>query len=270
MKLSSQLRATTCLHSQDITAFQHRGGYDGILAAPLPWEDVQPANDNGYDTVTPFEPHTPSTGVRRPPHKGTGSWRGARVDGEKREIVLESDQERRVATVALADPRTAKLEDQPARLGIELEGNRHNVVPDFRVIRKDGHSVGLNVKPNSRRARSGIDAVSTAIKAQHPEFADGMKVITEVEVGRNRADIAALILRARWLVDEACLAAMRHVVSQTRGIVTVGSLVDQVPTLGAINAVVAMIADGDLNLIGVGRFGRNSRVRAARHLSHFE
>lgn len=270
MKLSSQLRATTCLYSRDITAFQHRGGYDGILAAPLPWEGGTPVNDNGYDTETPFKPHTPSTGVRRPPHKGTGSWRGARVDGDKREIVLESNLERLVANVALADPRTAKLEDQPARVSIEVDGRRHNVVPDFRVIRTDGRAVGLNVKPSRRRPRSGIDVVSEAIEAQNPGFADGVKVITDVQVGRNRADMAALILRARWFADDDHLDAMRRVVRQTRGIVKVGDLVDQVPGIGSINAVIVMIGDGDLDIVGGEQFGRNSRVRAARHLSRFE
>lgn len=270
MKLSSQLRSTTCLHQQEITAFRHRGGFDGILADPLPSEAIGPAANDDYDTEAVFQPHTPSTGVRRPPHKGTGSWRGALVDAEKREIVLESDRERLTAKVILADPRLASLDDQPAKLRIEVGGTKHNVVPDFRAHRKDGLSVGINVKPHRRRARSGIDRVSEAIEMQHPKFANGMKVITDVHVGRNRADMASLILRARWLVDDRSLTAMRKVVCQTRGIVKVGALVDEVSGVGSINAVIAMIADGELEMIGGDRFGRHTCVRATRHLSRYE
>lgn len=171
-------------------------------------------------------PHA-STGLRRPPTRSKGSFRGSRIGADNRELVTESHLESNVSYWLEARRDVIHLRDQwPAVTYVDLEGKRRSHTFDFHVVMADGRRKAVAVKPFEKVDR-GLRQIMMLIRQQGSldGFADEAVIITENDVAEVDARNARSILRARQLRDDREYRAARADVARMRGTVRFYDLV---------------------------------------------
>lgn len=212
-----------------------------------------------------WQEHTPHTG-RRPPQKGVANFRGATVDADGREIVLESTLEHAASLIMRADRTVAMVQSQVGPVHyVDDKSKERRPVFDFLATSASGKDLAIAVKPSRRRAASGIDDTIAMVRKQRPDFGDEVAVWTEEQLPRCAEHNAGLILRSRKLRNDDDVAELKQLVANTLGAVHIGHLVRhaQCGRSRAFTAVVNLIDDGVLASVDQGRIRPELQVRFA-------
>ncbi len=167
----------------------------------------------------------------------------------------ESTLENDFMTVALAHPKVELLQEQPKPvIFFDEEGNRRTHTFDFHILFRDGRTRTFDIKPEKRRARSGIEADHRLIRQQHPKYADKIVVRTDRQISRVQVRNSSLILRARTLRDEEAIEELRRHLSSMYGkfrFATLVALFDCEAT--GFNAVLNLIDSQELRPVTRGQ-----------------
>ncbi len=221
-----------------------------------------PADTDEARFTRTWKDHVPHTG-RRPPQKGVANFRGSTTDAEGREIVLESTLEQAAAAILLADRKVSRLRSQVGPVHhVDDAGKEKKPVFDFVADGHAGADLAIAIKPERKRASSGIDETIARVRTQRPDFTAEAEVWTEVQLSRCAEHNAGLILRSRRLRDERDVMAMREILDSSGGAFRLGHLI-KARGGGARNfaAAVNLIDDGVLIPAEHGRIRPELKVR---------
>jgi hypothetical protein len=221
-----------------------------------------PEEDGRYAQT--WQEHVPHTG-RRPPTKGTASFRGSTTDGDRNEIVFESTLELAGADIVKANSKAKRLQSQVGPVHhLDEGGDVRRPIFDFVVTGEADRTLAIAIKPKRKRASSGIDDTIAAVREQRPDFSDDVAVWTEDALPRSAEHNAGLILRSRRLRNEADVAALTEAASRTRGAVRIGQFLQSFRSDGrGFTAIVNLIDDGVLVPVDRGRISPGLLVRFA-------
>jgi len=243
----------------------------GIEPAPLPTAttylqpDVQPGHVPGKPGH--WTAHIPSMASRRPPARSQGHSRGSIIDSEDREHVYESQIERGVAYILAADRRVAAIFDQPQPCRyVTPDGKSHRHTLDYLAVQTDGTRVAIAVKPSRRVEKSRICETLDLIEHQtQGQVADRFLVRTEQHASADRVFNARYIIRARRARNASHVEWVASVAADLKGAITIENLIARcdLPQAYTRNAVVNLIDEGVLELVGNVRIGNTAKVRLA-------
>lgn len=211
-----------------------------------------------------------STASRNISLKSMRSVRGHLVDAARNQVLMfESVLEFLFANMLMAQPRVARIEDQPPELKFELDGVKHGHTFDFRMTAADGFRGAYAVKPCEHLERDQTMRKIRALSALHtPKFADEMRVVSEKQITRDKGWNAFDINEARRMrVQVECdnvLELLRSIGSR----IEIWRLQDKMGDESSVwNALLCLEFDGlvDISTPGI-RFTDAATVRAVtRH-----
>lgn len=138
------------------------------------------------DDKTPWQPPQRSTGTRSFPARSKSSSRGFLLaylpaESRPRQIIYESNLERKTALLLLARKDLWNLWDQPPKVAFtDKRGQTANHVFDYLAEFDGGRRVAIAVKPQARTERLGFRETLARIRAELPSyFADEVVLVTE-------------------------------------------------------------------------------------------
>lgn len=178
-------------------------------------------------------------------------------------VYAESSIEERVAVVLLTRPDVVRLEEQLKPVSyVDIHGENRQHWFDFRATFDDGHRIAIAVKPARKaiamRLKEELDHLALQL---HRSFADGVRLMTELDVPRDVVHDARLLHAVRR--DPPCEAddAVRDLVASLAGTISVGDIVRHTG-LGAtaFRAVARQIGSGDIRVVGAPRIDYATRV----------
>lgn len=186
------------------------------------------------------------------------------------EIRVESGLEYRAANYLLARPDMADLQEQPEAIGYyDDDGVEHQHTFDFKATLKSGVRILIEVKPDEVAARIGLKRLLRTIARQVPKgTADRVLHLGEGFLTRRVLRNAQLVRSVRR--DRECSAdpVVRSVANSLVGCVKVGDIVRASGLEGlAFRAVVRMIGEGELRIVGNGRIDYATAVMRAGSLA---
>lgn len=146
-----------------------------------------------------------STASRNISLKSMRSVRGHLVDAARNQVLMfESILEFLFANMLMSRPEIIRIEDQPAELKFEMDGETRGHTFDFRMTATDGYRIAYAVKPGDHLSRDETMRKMKALSAAHaPKFADQMMVVTERQITRDKGWNAFDINEARRLRVQA-------------------------------------------------------------------
>lgn len=210
-------------------------------------------------------PTRPSIASRRPSMKSRGSCRGAIIDfANNREILFESNLEAGLGYMLVARRDVVRVLDQPPAVPYtDQDGKTKQHTFDFLAINAAGVRVAIAVKPEAKIEKSGIKTTLELIRQQvGTRFADRYLVRTEKHITKNRVYNARLIIQARRGRNQEDVSQLTDIVSTLHGSVQINEIV-ALSGLGGrgFYALVNLIGDGILELVGPGRIDYRAAVR---------
>lgn len=217
--------------------------------------------DKGLLTAADAEPSTSylymptkrSDASRRPALRTKASTRGSIVnDAASQEIVVESQLERRLGMILLAQRDVVSIEDQPKAVEyVDENGEVRLHTLDFRAGYISRKRIAFAVKAAGQVKTSGIcDVLSRVRKRSLQGFADEIVLLTENQITIGRAWNAQRVIRALKGKNDHHCEELRVFAAQFRGAVSVSDLISgfDIPAHG-FNAMFCLIHEGFLTLI---------------------
>lgn len=170
-------------------------------------------------------PPRPSTGVRQPRKQSKGSFHGAAVGADNRELLSESDLERKVALWLESRHDVVRVRDQWPAVPYYVDGKRHVHTFDFHVEMANGSCRAVPVRP-AAQVKSLLPVLRLIVKqGTLAAFAESISLVTDNDVTEDVASNASNIVRARKVRDDRELHAARADVSGIYGSVRFNDLV---------------------------------------------
>ena len=255
------IRARAKVDPDTRLAWMEREGFHEPVSAHSP--TAPPAEDAVDRYTATWLPHEPHKG-RRPPSKGMANFRGSMVDGNGRELVLESTLEKAAAVIGVAFHKNNRVRFQVGPVPYDDGKHRHSTF-DFTLDTGIRHDVAVAVKPGRKVESSGIAATVAAIREQRPDFAGRIDIWTEAELPRFAEHNADLILRCRRNRRPDDIEAMKLLAGDLAGSVVLGEVVRHsgLEHARAFVALVNLIDDGVLVAEPHKRIGHRVKVRRA-------
>lgn len=139
----------------------------------------------------------------------------------------ESSTERAFFLVALTDPNTVDIVEQPFTLRyIDEAGRTRRYTFDYLVTMRDGRRIAVEVK-NSAQARKPkvVERIRQAASRLVPEHADEVFLFTEESFTRTQIENAEQFLNCQREVDPEADRQLGTAVSTLRGSTTVSDLI---------------------------------------------
>ncbi|WP_327212264.1 TnsA endonuclease N-terminal domain-containing protein [Rhizobium beringeri] len=180
----------------------------GRLIVPGVTPDDHPGltfEEAGDRTDVAWQPPRASTASREISLKSASSIRGHLVDiSRNRLLSFESILEYLMANIVMADKNIILVEDQPAELPFDLDGNPHRHTIDFRTTSSSRIRVAYAVKPEDQLKRDQTVRKMQALASLHaPTFADKFIVCTEAKITRDYGWNAVDVNEARAVRSQA-------------------------------------------------------------------
>lgn len=168
------------------------------------------------------------------------------------EVVVESQIERGLGRILVAQHDVARIEDQPPAVPyVDDDGVVHDHTFDFRAWYLSGKVVAFAVKASGQVARSGIRNTLKWIGKQGLKgFAHEIVLVTEKQITDGRAWNASQVIRSRQMRNDDHCEELRGFAAQFRGAVSMADLISdfEVPAYGR-NAMFCLIYEGYLTPI---------------------
>ncbi len=204
-----------------------------------------------------YEPPAPSKATRRIARRSRASLRGELVaqlpaDNRPRRIVFESKLEHRFLLLTLARRDVHDIWDQPPAIAYrDARGRRRTHTFDFLVTFESGRRIATAIKPeklvHKRRFLEELQSIRSAVR---PDFADDVVLVTDRQIDKRKAAIAARFHEFRRDQDgEADAEVARIAASLIKG-ATVADIIEMSGFGGrAYRAVVRAIYSGGLGIL---------------------
>ncbi|MDP4032014.1 MAG: TnsA endonuclease N-terminal domain-containing protein [Pseudorhodobacter sp.] len=186
-----------------------------------------------YDE-TPYQPPRRSRATRSFAARSKSSVRGflfahLPAQDRPRQIIYESNLERRVLLTFLARRDLVDIWDQPPAIPYRAEtGSIRHHTPDFLVTLQTGLRLAIAVKPLAAVERLGFrNELAHVRRATSPAYADELVLVTDADL--NDADVrnAELLHIARQRLDADARQVIRRILADLRREQTFASIVAQ-------------------------------------------
>lgn len=162
----------------------------------------------------------------------------------------ESSTERAFFLVAVTDPNTADIVEQPFTLRyIDASGRTRRYTFDYLVTMRDGRRIAVEVKNSTQASKPKVvGRIREAASRLVPEHADEVFLFTEKCFTRTQIENAEQFLNCQREVDPEADRRLSTAISTLRGSVTVTDLIE-VSGLAECGypAVVRAMYDGSLH-----------------------
>jgi len=245
-----------------ITALIDRPGHDGELAPEhLVVPTAKPLDEDRYGTT--WQEFERSNASRRPGAKSATNFRVFGVDPYRREIFGESLGEFRALQVLMADRNVERVDVQFTPVPFfDEDGVERQTTFDIMAYMRSGKQYAIAIKPEARRATSGIDAIVAAVKRDNPDFADDVFVRTDADISETAIHNAGLVLRSARICNATHVEELAAIAAKTVGRLTIGALLSLYRDDGVgFAAAVLLVQQGSLEPLEPERLTRRSMVR---------
>lgn len=148
------------------------------------------------------------------------------AQSETRQIIFESNLERRVLLTFLARPDLVDIWDQPPEITYTTaKGTARRHIPDFLATLQSGRRLAVAVKPAVKVERLGFRAELSRVRsAMPPAYADEVLLVTDADLTDSEVRNAELLYIARERVDAQAKAAMLRFLANLREPTTFGDI----------------------------------------------
>ena len=186
-----------------------------------------------YDE-TPYQPPLRSRATRSFAARSKSSVRGflfahLRAQARPRQIIYESNLERRVLLTFLARRDLVDIWDQPTAIPFSTPGGtlRHHT-PDFLAFLETGLRLAIAVKPHASVERLRFRDELTQVRgAMSPAYADELLLVTDADLNDAEVRNAELLHIARQTVDVDAIQTIRTVLADLKGARTFAEVLEQ-------------------------------------------
>lgn len=200
-------------------------------------------------------PPSESTGIRSFAARSKSSVRGFAIfempaEKHPRQIIYESNLERKTLLTLCAQADIWNVHDQPGRISFEgLTGKLETHIPDYLAQFRCGLRVAIAVKPYDRVQKINFRATLRAVeKCMSPSFADRLALVTEKSLNPAEVQNAEFLHLCRQHKDREADLLVANAVA---GLVASTSIADLVSEVGlggrGFRAVFRAIYDGRLS-----------------------
>ncbi|WP_271899710.1 hypothetical protein [Candidatus Phyllobacterium onerii] len=186
----------------------------------MPYNGDLTSADTANSTSLPYVPTKRSDASRRPPLRTKASTRGSFVnDLTNQEVVVESQIERGLGTILLAQRDVNRIEDQPTAVRYKGDdGVVREHTFDFRAWYLSGKIVAFAAKASGQVARSGIRRTLSLICEQSLKgFAHEVVLVTQNQITDGRVWSASQVVRSRKMRNDEHCEHLRGFAAQFRG-----------------------------------------------------
>ncbi|MDF1871834.1 TnsA endonuclease N-terminal domain-containing protein [Vannielia sp.] len=166
----------------------------------------------------PYVPPERTRATRMFPARSRASGRGfviaqLRASAAWRQLIFESDLERKCLLVLLSQIAVVNIWDQPPQITYRNEGGKPTFHTfDFLVTLEDGKRIAIAVKPDGLVERNGFDREFALIKTQTPkQFADDALLVTDSSFSAAEVRNAELLHMFRQGEDAEADAAVQQI-----------------------------------------------------------
>ena len=209
--------------------------------------------DNYTDDHT-FRPPNKSTGVKYFPARSKSSVRGFGIfempaEDHARQIIYESDLERKTLLMLCAQTNIWNVHDQPSRIPYtDFSGAQAIHIPDYLAQYKCGLRVAIAVKPSNRVQRTNFRRTLQAVrKHMSPSFADRLALVTEKSLPQAEVENATFLQFCRQHRDKEADHLVAKAVAHLSEETSISDLVIEVGLNGrGFRAIFRAIYRGEL------------------------
>lgn len=178
-----------------------------------------------------YVPPARTRATRMYPARSKASGRGfviakLRAGSAWRQLIFESNLERKCLLVMLAQHTVMDIWDQPPQIPYRSQtGKTKSHTYDFRVTLNDGRKIAIAVKPDAVVARWGFDREFLLIKIQTAkQFADDALLITESSFSTAEVRNSELLHMFRQDIDAEADATVRQILGGMSTDMSLGDL----------------------------------------------
>jgi len=201
-----------------------------------------------------YRPPNKSTGVKYFPARSKSSVRGFGIfempaEDHARQIIYESDLERKTLLMLCAQTDIWNVHDQPSRIPYtDFSGTKAIHIPDYLAQYKCGLRVAIAVKPYNRVQKTNFRRTLQAVKKHmSPSFADRLTLVTERNLHPAEVQNATLLQFCRQHRDQEADRLVAKAVAHLSEETSISDLVQEVGLNGrGFRAIFRAIYRGEL------------------------